>query len=135
MLLALVLGQPASDAYAGTWIAELAGSNYVRLELTVTAGTLGGRISLGDIHVDAAGVVDTVLAPPHSVTPVFDVERREGGLLFARKNDDDIEHFEIRLLGRGDAELVFRPTDAERQQLADNGIPMPKPIRLKRVVP
>ena len=63
MTLALAFGQATSESYAGTWTAELAGQTYVRIELQVTNGTLGGRISLGNIEVDSR--VRSRLPSPH----------------------------------------------------------------------
>jgi hypothetical protein len=134
-LLALILGQTSRQAYAGTWIAELEGTTYARLELAVTGTELGGRISLGDIHVDRDGEVDSAKAIPQKFTPLVAVDLRDSGLAFSRRDDDDVDRFEMHLIGDGVAELVFQPTAADRQELADNGIPVPKPFRLKRVVP
>jgi hypothetical protein len=134
-LLALMLGQTGRQAYTGTWIAELDGTTYARLELALTGSEVGGRISLGDIHVDRDGEVDSAKAIPQKFTPLFAIDLRDSGLAFSRRNDDDVDHFEMHLIGDGVAELVFRPTPADRQELADNGIPLPKPFRLKRVVP
>ena len=41
----LLLAQPASQSYVGTWTARLNGQMYVRLELATTNGVLGGRKS------------------------------------------------------------------------------------------
>src|SRR5262245_34075562 len=57
--LALTIGQAAANqagqSYAGTWIADLTGTIYVRLELEGQAATLRGRIALGNIEVDKQG--------------------------------------------------------------------------------
>jgi hypothetical protein len=55
VILGLTFGQASSQSYAGTWTAELAGQIYVRLELQVTNGALGGKMSLGNIEVDSRG--------------------------------------------------------------------------------
>ena len=132
--LALAFGQASSQPYAGTWTAELAGQTYVRLELQVINGALGGRISLGNIEVDSGGEVKTALAAPNEFAPLFDVVLRDSLLSFSRKDGHDTDHFELRLVDNR-AELRFIPSDADRAELAAMGVPVPKPIRLTRVAP
>ena len=132
--LALAFGQATSQSYAGTWTAELAGQTYVRLELQITNGALGGRISLGNIEVDSGGEVKTALAAPNEFTPLFDVVLRDSVLSFSRKDGNDTDHFELRLVDNR-AELHFIPSDADRAELAAMGVPVPKPIRLTRTGP
>ena len=132
--LALIAGQTAGQDYAGTWIAERAGTTYARLELAVANGALAGRISLGDIQVDKTGQLTSVRPAPRDFAPLFALDRRDSGLVFARQDGADIDHFEMRLLGGDAAELVFKPSDADLQELAADGIPAPKPFRLKKVV-
>ena len=130
--LALAFGQATSQPYAGTWTAELAGQTYVRLELKVTNGVLGGQISLGDIEVDPGGEVKTALAAPNEFTPLLDVVLRDAMLSFSRKDGHETDHFELRLVDNH-AELRFIPSDADRAELAAMGIQVPKPIRLTRI--
>jgi hypothetical protein len=132
--LALTFGQATSQSYTGTWTAELAGQTYVRLELQVTNGALGGRISLGNIEVDSAGEVKTAFAAPNEFTPLLDVVLRDSVLSFSRKDGNDTDHFELRLVDNR-AELRFIPSDADRAELAAMGVPAPKPIRLTRTGP
>jgi hypothetical protein len=134
LVFALTFVQAASQPYAGTWTAELAGRTYVRLELQVTNGALGGKISLGNIEVDSQGEVRTALAAPEELSPVFDVVLRDSMLSFSRKDVNDTDHFELKLVGDR-AELRFIPSDADRAELAAMGVPVPKPIRLTRMVP
>jgi hypothetical protein len=137
ILIAVLLSafrQEGSQPYAGTWIAELAGKAYVRLELNATKGTLAGNISLADIHVDSRGVVNRVTSAPREVTPIFDITLRDSTLSFSRKDGDDTDHFEMRLVGDA-AELRFVPTEADRRELAGEGIPTPKPFPIKRIAP
>ena len=77
VILALAFNQPTSQSYAGTWTAELAGQTYVRLELQVTNGALGGRIGLGNIEVDSQGEVKTAVAAPNELSP--SLRRRAAG--------------------------------------------------------
>ena len=137
--LAITIGQtPAGQApgqtYAGTWIAELTGTTYIRLELEDAAGALRGRISLGkSIEVDAQGEVNKAEAAPRELTPIFDATLRTTSLAFSHKNGNDTDHFEMRLLGTDAAELLVILTDEDRKDLAADGIPAPKPFRLKKV--
>jgi len=75
-----------------------------------------------------------VIKPASNFTPLFDVVYREGVLSFARKDEDDIDRFEVRLIdAAGDAaQLSFVMTDEFRQELKDSGIAPPKQIVLKR---
>ena len=131
MTLALTVGQATSQSYAGTWTAELAGQTYVRLELQVTNGALGGRMSLGNVEVDSQGEVRTALAAPNELSPLFDVVLQDSMVSFSRKDVNDADHFELKLVGDR-AELQFIPSDADRAELAAMGVPVPKPIRLTR---
>ena len=126
------VGQEDGQPYAGTWVADLAGKTYVRLELTVTNGALAGTISLGDIHVDSQGAVDQVTRTPAEGTPIFDITLRDSLLSFSRKDGDDTDHFEMRLVGSA-AELRFVLTEADRRDLAEQGIPLPKPFPLRKI--
>jgi hypothetical protein len=132
---AAALGQTSPGGLAGHWAASLGGQTFVRLELHETNGAVSGRISLGDIHVNAHGDVDEVIAPARAFTPIFDVALHDGVLSFARKDGDDTDRFSLRLSAAGFAELTFSPSDEDRRQLAEAGIPIPKPIRLTRTGP
>jgi len=136
--LAMTVGQaPASQApgqtYAGTWIAEFTGTTYVRLELEGAAGALRGRISLGNVQVDAQGEVNKADPAPRELTTIFDVTQRTTSIAFSHKDGNDTDHFEMRLVGTEAAELLFILTDEDRKELAADGIPAPKPFRLKKV--
>lgn len=138
--LAMTVGQaPASQApgqtYAGTWIAEFTGTTYIRLELEGAAGALRGRISLGNVQVDAQGQVNKAEPAPRELTTIFDVTLRTTSIAFSRKNGNDTDHFEMRLAGNEAAELLFILTEEDRKELAADGIPVPKPFRLKKVAP
>ena len=136
--LAMTFGQaPASQApgqtYAGTWIAEFTGTTYVRLELEGAADALRGSIGLGNVQVDAQGQVSKAEPAPRELTTIFDVTLRMTSIAFSRKNGNDTDHFEMRLVGNEAAELLFMLTDEDRKELAADGIPAPKPFRLKKV--
>jgi hypothetical protein len=127
--LALGLAQPSAQSFAGTWTAALKGQTYARLELREANGTLSGRISLGAMHFDKDGVVDTVQEPATNFTPIFDVTVRDGIVAFARKDGDDTDRFEIRIVD-GDVQLTFVLSAEQRETLAREGLPLLKPMRL-----
>jgi hypothetical protein len=60
------------------------------------------------------------------------VTLRESTLACSRKDDQDTDRFELRLLDDGASELRFLLDEAIRQELAADGIPVPKPIRLTK---
>ena len=122
-VLALTVVQTDSQPYAGRWIAELAGTTYARIEVNVTNGTLGGRISLGDIHMDDRGEVDSAKAAPPRSTPILSPRLRDSTLSFSRKDGNDTDQFEMRVISDEAAELVFVPTEADRKELAARAFP------------
>ena len=132
-LVALSLGQSV-ESYGGTWIAEFEGAAFVRLELSVTDGALGGRIALGDVEVDGEGRVKAARKATNQPTPIFDVVVRDGVVSFSHKDGNDTDRFEMRL-GAGEAELRFILDAETLKELTDSGIPPPKPVRLRRVAP
>jgi hypothetical protein len=135
-LIASALGQvPDVQPLAGRWAADHDGRPVVRLDLRMNAGTLGGSIQLADIHVDTRGEVETVMSELSAASALIDITSRSGTLAFSRRDGNDIDHFEMRVIDEQAAELRFVPSDADRRELADNGIPIPKPIRLTRVTP
>jgi hypothetical protein len=132
-VLALTVGQ-ASSPYAGTWIAEFSGTTHIRLELRLINGALGGGMSLGDIEVNAEGAIRTAAEASRELSPIFDVTLRDATLSFSRKDGDDIDRFEMRLVG-DQAEIRFIPSEEDRRELAEIGVAVPKPVRLKRLAP
>jgi hypothetical protein len=135
LALALTIGQTSERPFAGTWIAEFKGSTYVRLELSLANGALGGKISLGNIQLDSEGNVNKATSAPSEFTPIFDVLLRDSILSFARKESRDTDRFEMRLLANGAAELRFLLSDDDRKDLAESSGGVPKPFRLTKAVP
>ena len=131
--LALTAGQAGNQAFAGTWIAEFEGKTFARLELTVANDALGGKFAIGDIEVDADGAVRMAESVPATLSSIFDVVVNRSTLSFTRKDGADTDHFEMRLVGE-QAELRFLPSEEDRRELAAAGVPVPKPIRLKKVM-
>jgi hypothetical protein len=134
LMLTLLPPQAGSQPFVGTWIAELDGTRYVRLELRLVNGKLGGTLALGNIEVDDKGDVRAATAAPDEPTPIFEVAQRGSTLSFARKDSTDVDHFELTFVGDR-PELRFIPTEADRKELAAEGIPVPKPIRLRKLEP
>jgi hypothetical protein len=134
--LALAIQTPNSapaNSYGGTWIAEHAGTTFVRLELQNGTKAVTGRISLGNIEVDAQGQVAKAQAAPKELRPLVEISRVQSRLSFASKDGETLDHFEMRLLGPDAAELSFILSDEDKKELATERIPLPQPIRLKKV--
>ena len=53
-------------------------------------------------------------------------------MTFSVKDVEDTDRFELRLLENADAELRFLLNDEDREDFAASGIPLPKPIRLRK---
>jgi len=125
--------QSGVQPFAGTWTAALAGQTYARLELKVTDGSIAGQIRLGAIHFGREGTVEAVM---HTVqdstpTPIFDVALRNGVLSFARKDEDEIDRFEMQLVD-GDGKLTMLLSPEIRAELVSQGISTVQPLTLKR---
>ena len=129
---AVPAGQAGAVLAAGTWIGEFKGETFIRLELRAERGTTGGAMSTGNIELDEQGNLRRVTAAPGTLTPIFDVVQEGATVTFSRKDDEDTDRFELRLLDSGRAELRLILTDELRKELAADGIGAPKPIVLTR---
>jgi hypothetical protein len=129
--LVLTLAQAGVQSFAGTWTTELKGDTYIRLELRETHGALSGQISLGTIHPDKDGVVDTVIEPATYSKPIFDVALRDGVLSFARTDEGDTDRFELRVVGDR-VELTYRFHPGVVEALKRDGITPVRPVLLSR---
>jgi len=128
--------QPVDQAFIGRWAADHDGLPVIRLDLRLTAGALGGSMQIADIHLDTRGDVETVLSGLSVAAPLIDVTiRNRNTVTFARRDGDDNDRFEMSVSDDGAAEVRFVPSDADLRELADNGIPVPRPIRLVRLMP
>jgi hypothetical protein len=77
-----------------------------------------------------------VLSGLSVAAPLIDVTiRNRNTVTFARRDGDDNDRFEMSVSDDGAAEVRFVPSDADLRELADNGIPVPRPIRLVRLMP
>ena len=130
-LAAFAAVQTPATKYDGTWIAQFGGTTHGRLELRTVNGALKGGISLGNIEVNEDGTLRHVEPAPKELSPIFDVRQRGAVIVFSRKEGDDTEKFEMEVKGT-EAELRFVLTDELRREFESEGIPIPKPIRLKR---
>ena len=133
VMLALASVQTGRQAYVGQWTAAFEGATYVRLQLTESGGALAGQISLGNIEVNAQGEVRRAVEAPAELTPLFDIAVRDRVLAFARKDGNDIDRFELRVLQDAKtAELSFIASDEFKRELAAEGLVPPKPVKLTR---
>lgn len=131
-LTALLAGQPAKDPIAGSWTAKVEGRTFIRLEIKTVDGAIAGGISLGNFELDPQGVVSRADAAPPDLAPIFGVTRKGATVTFFRKDGNDTDQFELRLLENGDAQLHFVLNDEDRAELAAAGVPLPKPVHLTR---
>lgn len=129
---ALFVGQPPNGPVAGSWTAKFEGRTFIRLELKTVNGAISGGIRLGNIEVDRQGMVKRADAAPLNLIHIFDVTRKGATVTFSIKEGNDTDQFELRLLENGDADLQFLVTDQDRKELAAEGVPPPKPIRLTK---
>lgn len=128
----VTLGQPPGP-YSGDWTADFQGTTYVRLALQENAGTPQGTMSIGrTIHVDKQGNVDAVSEAESTLKPMLNVRRSGDVLSFAYPDGDEPTRFELRLIDTNTAELRMLISEEDRQELAADGIPLPRPFRLVR---
>jgi hypothetical protein len=66
------------------------------------------------------------------VTPIFGATLKGSTVTFFTKDGNDTDRFELRLREDADADLQLLVNDEDRRALAAEGIPLPKPIRLKK---
>lgn len=133
--LTAVSGQSGGTSVDGVWIAQFEGRTFLRLELKTVDGTTTGGLSIGNIEVDKQGALRLVGELPRTLTPIFDVTEQPSLVTFSRKDGSDIDRFELHVLGTGRAELRFLLSDEDREELAADGVPAPKPIALTRQSP
>jgi len=127
------LGQ-ALGPFSGNWTADFHGTTYVRLALTDGTSTPQGMMTIGrSIQVDKQGNLESVSEAGVTLVPLLDVHRSGDVLSFSYKTaDGDIDKFELRLIDSDAAELTLILSDEQRQELASDGIPLPKPFRLAK---
>ena len=124
-----VQAQPTK--YDGVWITQFKGVTWARLELRTVNGQMTGGISLGNIEMNKDGTLRHAGPAPQRLSPIFDVRQQGAVVSFARKDSEDTDRFEIELKG-AECELRFVLTEEFRKELADEGLPAPKPVRLAR---
>jgi hypothetical protein len=125
--------QPPPASLAGTWVADLNGTTFMRLELRTENGRLIGALGTGDIHFNKNGVVDEAKSVPTTLTPMSSIEISGSVMSFTRIEGNDLEHFRMRIIGERTAELTFLPSDEVLEELKKEGIPEPKPIPLRKL--
>ena len=130
---ALPVSQPATGPIAGSWSAKFEGRTFIRLELKTVNGAITGGIRLGNnLEIDSQGIVKSADAAPLSLIHIFGATRKGSTVTFFMKDGNDTDQFELRLLENGDADLLFLLNDEDRKELAAEGVPPPKPIRLTK---
>ncbi len=63
---------------------------------------------------------------------MLDVRQNGDVLSFSYDNGGDVDKFELRLIDTNTAELTVLIPEEARQELAADGIPLPKPFRLAK---
>ena len=124
--------QVADTEIAGVWLAEFTGRTFIRLELKTVNGTPTGSFTIGNFEVDDQGLVRRADAAPNTPTPIFDVTQRGSAVTFSRKDGDSTDQFILRVIDKGSADLQIVFDEEDRQELEDSGVPLPKPIRLRK---
>jgi hypothetical protein len=133
-LLGIAPFQPAVAAMSGTWVADHRGTTYIRLELRAADGTLAGTMSTGTVRFDDSGDVIEAAAPGSpTLTPLLEVKVDGSSVSFATHAGNDTDHFRLTVVGADEAELTFIWTEELLEELKDEGIPVPKPFRLRRL--
>ena len=125
-------GQAGGASIAGSWTAQFKDRTFLRLELKIADGTITGSMSVGNFEVDEQGGLRRFSDAPRDLSPIFDVAQRGSTVTFSRKDGTDTDRFEFRLLEPGHAEMHFFLNEADRKELAANGVPTPKPIPLTK---
>ena len=132
MLASGTAGQSVAPSAAGSWTGRFEGHTFLRLELKSVNGSLTGGMSIGNIEVDKQGALRSVKDAPADLTPILDVTEHQSIVTFSRKDGGDTDRFELRVLDSSHAELRFLLSDEDREALAADGIPAPKPISLSK---
>ena len=138
MLLLGLLGiAPLQSAVAdmpGTWVADHHGTTYIRLELKAADGTLAGTMGTGTVRFDTNGdVVEAAVPRSMTMTTLLEVTVDGSSVSFATHEGNDTDHFRLTVVGADQAELTFIWTEELLAELKDEGIPVPKPFRLRRL--
>jgi hypothetical protein len=128
-------GQSGGTSGDGAWIAQFEGRTFLRLELKTVDGATTGGLAIGNIELDKQGALRNVGELPRTLTPIFDVTQQPSLMTFSRTDGSDTDRFELHVLGAGRAELRFLLSDEDREELAADGVPAPKPIALTRQSP
>jgi hypothetical protein len=137
LLLLALLGvfpfQSAAAGMAGVWVAELRGTTFIRLELSASGNTIAGALGTGNVSFDDKGIVTKATAHPARLTPLRQMTISGDTLSFVRPEGNDLEQFQLKMLGADQAELTLVPSEEMLEEIKDAGIPMPKPIPLRRI--
>jgi len=125
-------GQSRVALLTGRWTAQFDGHTFVRLDLKAVDGTFTGGLSLGDVEVDKQGALRRVGDAPRELRPILDFTEGDSTVTFSRKDVDETDRFELRLLAGGQAQLKMLLSEGTLKELAASGIPDPKPFVLTK---
>jgi hypothetical protein len=115
---------------SGTWTAVYGDTTYIRRRVRERPGS---AISIGhSIHIDEEGNVDSATPAPEALTRMLDAHWIGEVLSFAINGGDEIERFEFRLIDVDHAEVMPIMSEEQRQELADEPMPLSKPFPLTR---
>jgi hypothetical protein len=132
-LLGILPFQSAAAGMTGVWVAEHKGTTFIRLELSASGNAITGALGTGNLTTDDKGNVSEVTAVPAALTPLRQVTIDGDTLSFVRPEGNDLERFTLKMLGADQAELTLIPSEEMLEELKDAGIPVPKPIRLRKI--
>ena len=133
-LLGILPLQSAIVDMPGTWVAEHRGTTFIRLELKAADGILAGTMGTGTVAFDNNGeVIEAAARLSPTMTPLLEVTVDGSSVSFATHEGNDTDHFRLTVVSADQAELTFIWTEELLEELKDEGIPVPKPFRLRRL--
>lgn len=132
LLASLVLPSQPLSTFTGTWVAEHKGTIYMRLAFKEVNGVFQGEVGTGSFKVDTTGAISDVLPISGAPLTLSKFSAADNVLTFFRMGDNDIDEFRLKIMADGQAELTFHLSEETLEQLKDEGIPLPRPIVLRR---
>jgi hypothetical protein len=132
VIASLALPQQSLSTFAGSWIAEHNGTVFIRLALQETNGTIQGEVGTGGFKVNDKGDISEVTAITGPSLALSKFSLKEGVLTFFRMGDNDSDEFRLTLTADGEAELTFHLSEETLEQLEAEGIPLPRPLKLRK---
>lgn len=117
--------RPNPRAFVGTWTASFEGKTFMKLHFAMKNGKLTGRMSNGEVTMNADGSIAAVtVSPGEDPVTILKVEHNTVYMLHGAKHP---LHFVVRLQDKTHAEIeILSPSPA--------GVAKPKPIVLVKQV-